>query len=320
MQGPLYYDKAQDWISNQNGFRGPDFKLKKPKETFRVLTIGGSAVGGGLSEELRKNFQADCPEQKCELIDGGVAGSVSVHELYNLTRWMAYRPDLIIVYDGWNDVYYSHYTSDRYQEQYQMTSRLIRKWHKPSHALIRSSYFIEGAIGARSKLRKFFEKPLYAAEPLDETLKISWMGGMTVTNLNGNTPQDHFSKIYQQNLTAMADTAEKANVPIVFILQPSLTTVGLKQGFNETGKQIINQLKPKAQDDWMKASDFFFPLAQKAQRQARQYHGKPFYDFNTDPGIRQEYFHDLVHLTQEGNIWAAGRIFEIYKKEKIVSL
>ena len=138
--GPALNESVEDGKKrpkNNLGFLGPDFSIKKPRDTFRVLTIGGSAMSGELSKALRVELARNCPNKSCEVIDGGVPGSVSAHELNNLTRWLAFKPDLVIIYDGWNDVYFSHYAADAYVNESRSVNRRTRKWRAaPVHAKV----------------------------------------------------------------------------------------------------------------------------------------------------------------------------------------
>ena len=136
-------DEKELYPINRFGFLGPEFKIKKPKNTFRVLVIGASAASGELSRALRRELDRQCPVKSCEVIDGGVPGSVSAHELYHLQRWLAYSPDLVIVYDGENDVYYSHYAAQSYLDETKAVLRRARRWHRIDYWFIRHSYAVQ---------------------------------------------------------------------------------------------------------------------------------------------------------------------------------
>ncbi|MEX0702410.1 MAG: SGNH/GDSL hydrolase family protein [Planctomycetales bacterium] len=103
-----FYENQPGWRPasiNSLGFRGPELDATKTRP--RVVLLGGSAAYGlGVDEEetflalLRRRF----PEY--EFINAGVNGYLSVHELgATVFRVLDLEPDLIIAFDGWNDIY-----------------------------------------------------------------------------------------------------------------------------------------------------------------------------------------------------------------------
>jgi len=94
---------------NSLGFRGGE--IQKEKETFRIFVVGGSTVfGGGSSSDettisgyLQEFFDNDI-ENKIEVINAGISGANSVREEFLIKNYLLeLKPDLIIIYDGWND-------------------------------------------------------------------------------------------------------------------------------------------------------------------------------------------------------------------------
>lgn len=96
---------------NNFGFREIDFDEKKSDNVFRVIAIGGSTTFGSgaigsqtypfiLQEIFNKN-----PELNVEVINLGISGGWSYTEVKLINqKAINFEPDLIIVYDGWNDV------------------------------------------------------------------------------------------------------------------------------------------------------------------------------------------------------------------------
>jgi len=98
---------------NSHGFRGPEFSAIKPSDTYRIFMVGGSTMvgSGGSSDEtsipgiLQKMFDSDSSVQKIEVINAGIAGENSDSELLLIQEKLrVLSPDLVIVYDGWNDL------------------------------------------------------------------------------------------------------------------------------------------------------------------------------------------------------------------------
>ena len=96
---------------NNQGFRGEDFDEEKNENVFRVITIGGSTTfGSGVKDDqtysylLQEIFNRN-PEVNVEVINLGIAGGWSYTEIELINeKAINFEPDLIIVYDGWNDV------------------------------------------------------------------------------------------------------------------------------------------------------------------------------------------------------------------------
>ena len=98
---------------NTLGFRGPEFSEIKPPNTYRIFMVGGSTMfgAGATSDETtipgylqqflnEKNFEFDI-----EVINSGIQGADTNTELNLIEqKLIRFSPDLIIIYDGWNDL------------------------------------------------------------------------------------------------------------------------------------------------------------------------------------------------------------------------
>ena len=98
---------------NSLGFRGDEFSKIKPDETYRIFMLGGSPMFGygatsdettipGFTQKIfdEKDFGFDI-----EVINSGSQAADSNKELKLVKeRLIPFSPDLIIIYDGWNDL------------------------------------------------------------------------------------------------------------------------------------------------------------------------------------------------------------------------
>jgi len=112
---------------NSLGFRGPEFSEIKPPNTYRIFMVGGSTMfGSGESSGettipaiLQKMFDSDSFVQKIEVINAGISGGNSDSELRLIEeKLLTLSPDLIVIYDGWNDLradYPVGYTKDAWE-------------------------------------------------------------------------------------------------------------------------------------------------------------------------------------------------------------
>ena len=107
-------DQSTDSITiNTLGFRGAEFSETKPPNTYRIFMVGGSTMfgAGATSDEttipgyLQQHLNEKNLGFDIEVINSGIQGADSNTEL-NLVKQKLVRfsPDLIIIYDGWNDL------------------------------------------------------------------------------------------------------------------------------------------------------------------------------------------------------------------------
>jgi len=94
------------------------YQVPKPNDVFRVIVLGGSTVEGdgslGSTTTLPAKLQdilwgryksAKRPQSRIEVINAGVGGYFSTQELlFYISELRRFQPDLIISYNGWNDL------------------------------------------------------------------------------------------------------------------------------------------------------------------------------------------------------------------------
>ena len=97
---------------NSEGFRGEEFSKEKSSDVYRIFVVGGSTIlGAETSSEtsipsiLQKMLEIKNPDKKIQVINAGISGGNSLTELELISsKIVNYNPDLIIMYDGWNDL------------------------------------------------------------------------------------------------------------------------------------------------------------------------------------------------------------------------
>jgi lysophospholipase L1-like esterase len=110
---PTYgYDDGLD-RHNAFGFRGDDVSIDKPESIYRIVAIGASTTYStsvdsyeeSYPEEL-EHYLNDNGYSNVEVINAGVPGYTSHETLINLQlRVLDLEPDLVIIYQGNNDVH-----------------------------------------------------------------------------------------------------------------------------------------------------------------------------------------------------------------------
>jgi lysophospholipase L1-like esterase len=97
---------------NTLGFRGPEIAPEKPRGTTRIFAIGDSTTFGlsgencPYPEQLQRLLDNQYGLGRFEVINAGVEGYGTDYALRLLeTRIVPLKPDLVLVYVGWNDLY-----------------------------------------------------------------------------------------------------------------------------------------------------------------------------------------------------------------------
>jgi lysophospholipase L1-like esterase len=97
---------------NARGFRGPDIGVPKPPGVFRIVALGGSTTYGDQIPKWEDAYPAQLQSilrgshPSVEVINAGVPGYSSWEMLISFEfRLLDLEPDLLIVYEGINDVY-----------------------------------------------------------------------------------------------------------------------------------------------------------------------------------------------------------------------
>ncbi len=95
---------------NSMGLRGDGISLEKQKDVIRILMLGGSTTFGYYSLDddstipsfLQKKLN-ESSDVTFEVINGGHWSAASAFETKFLENNLELQPDIVIVYDGWNE-------------------------------------------------------------------------------------------------------------------------------------------------------------------------------------------------------------------------
>ena len=105
--------ESQSITINSLGFRGGEFSVEKPNSVYRIFLLGGSTMFGygATSDEttipgyVQEFFQNNYEGIDLQVINAGIQGADSFAELNLIeTKLLNYSPNMIIIYDGWNDL------------------------------------------------------------------------------------------------------------------------------------------------------------------------------------------------------------------------
>ena len=96
---------------NSYGFRGNEFQEQKHDVDFRIFAVGGSTTFGGAADDdetwpayLQQIINEKITGKKIEVINAGISAGTSKTGFDMIkNKLLSFDPDLIIMYDGWND-------------------------------------------------------------------------------------------------------------------------------------------------------------------------------------------------------------------------
>ena len=104
-------EKKSSYVINNEGLRGIEINTKKIDD-YRIIVVGGSTIfGTGVEEDetipyyLENKFKLTNLDKDVDVINAGIPSAWSETEknlIYQ--KLLSFNPDLIIVYDGWNDL------------------------------------------------------------------------------------------------------------------------------------------------------------------------------------------------------------------------
>lgn len=96
--------------TNSIGFRDDEFILPKPEDVFRIVCIGSSTTEEGPSnaetypKKLERMLRSSNLGRKVEVLNCGIPGMTSGAQVLAFPEIIALEPDLVVVYEGVNDV------------------------------------------------------------------------------------------------------------------------------------------------------------------------------------------------------------------------
>ena len=141
--------------TNSNGFRGAEWPRGPDPSQLRLAVLGGSSVFLGTTDDLTiagivaRALEARSGRQVVP-INAGIGGANSTQELVLLeTQLVDLRPDIIVVLDGFNDVYgplwydrrvgypYNYLVMDRAWESYTSTDNALVRLVRSSRLVAR---------------------------------------------------------------------------------------------------------------------------------------------------------------------------------------
>jgi lysophospholipase L1-like esterase len=232
---------------NSLGYRNNDFPLEKPTGVYRIVALGGSSTYDIRIEDNDKTFTAQLEKllkdkygyKNIQVINAGVPGYNSWEILTNLEfRVLDLDPDLVIIYEGTNDVHARLVEPSSYRGD---DSGRRQTWQVPPVALWEQSAFLRVLSRTMNFTRQvsvddFVSSPTYLSWPYE--YRLSEDGVDPIEILKENPP------VYlRRNLENMIAIAREHGVEIMFATwaySPYLNDYASKssyqQGFEENNQ------------------------------------------------------------------------------------
>ena len=97
---------------NSQGLRSPEFVMDKPNDVYRIIAVGGSTTFGlGVEDSfswpalLQKSLNDLETSKRIEVLNAGVPAATSLQNMNHINQKLInFSPDLIILYEGTNDM------------------------------------------------------------------------------------------------------------------------------------------------------------------------------------------------------------------------
>ena len=202
----IHYEPNQktDTVTiNSHGFRGEEIEQEKTDDKeYRIFMLGGSVLYGifatsdnttipGYLQEFYNEFTTD---RDVRVINAGVNGHESFAETYIVkNKIIDLNPDLIIVFDGWNDLgapLEREYKEPKGMEQLEQYSLVIRKYYK--------------TIDFYEFIERVWEKQI----------------GENKRETNDDGTANQKSELWKSRWKEICELGEKENFKVIIVLQP----------------------------------------------------------------------------------------------------
>jgi len=217
---------------NSENFRGDEIERKKSDEEFRIFILGGSTVLNSstpynelFSKLLQDKLAKEFPDKKIVVINAGNDGFTSEHSVIQyLFKIKDFYPDLIVMWQGINDWYYSCKSPNSYGEYrndysnfYSATSNMVfaRFLEKPIVSLNLISV---------NRMLDFSQKNFYSDILRFVESKNKYLG---IYSNPDKYEFYNFSKFpslnaYERNMSEMIKITDSDEVPLILANQATL--------------------------------------------------------------------------------------------------
>ena len=200
---------------------------------YRVIILGGSTVEGDGAEDISSNLASHLKKRlskrisNIEVINAGVGGYRSRQQLlYYITELYLYNPDLVIFYDGWNDLQFARETTYNMSELTTNTTAT----NLSNNILLKNSYSTIASIKRTFFLTFHSFSNLISGTGFGEILRRFSYIFNNKKQKEDNTQQkinyEKAAKSHILNINYAIMFSEKNNISFAYFLQPLMGVDG----------------------------------------------------------------------------------------------
>lgn len=295
------------------GFRGEEIRKNKPKGTYRIFILGGSTV---LNAEtpyeqsaprlLEKLLQKKYPNQKIEVINAGVDGYTSEHSLIQyLFKIRDFHPDMVIMWHGINDWYYSCSPSERAYGSFQGDyTHFLGADAQMTFNNFRPPPLISFKLLTYDFLLKFIQDNWYS-DIINITKKNHpFQGYYTDATKNKQYDMKSYASLdsYKRNVQELIDATKADHVTLILGDQANLYSNNLTA--EEKSKlyfPVMQCTRPDGKYPNLSSMVTAMNTFNNAIKSVAQENNVPFVALSAQVPKNLDYFTDDVHYTTAGN-------------------
>jgi lysophospholipase L1-like esterase len=289
-----------------HGERDFHYGLSHSGQRYRIIIVGGSTVLGWGSGTPNQNLPAYVDRSLgrdrsngYKIINAGVSGYNSRQEfLYIASELVQYRPDLLIVSDGWND-------ESAAEQDSPIPNERINLFKTPRHLLMESP--LTASYSVLGSLQLFVGNVKARIRTAMHHTGIYWL----VTRLTPHIiqkPELNYNparvQMYESNLVNVLNLAGRKGIRVALFLQPIMWIDGRTPTLDETRR---------AAPDLHSARQAFYEQARHLFDRLKEQHQRPGQVCIEDlsqalKDTATTIYHDSGHLLGAGNKIVADEI------------
>jgi lysophospholipase L1-like esterase len=312
-----HHQRGVAHYTNEDGFRvpAPGYRIARthPPGQLRIAVLGGSAVQMGSTWEdtlpgsLRAVLRKAEPGRDIEVINGGIVSAISRQSVAELVFTVSpYQPDVVIVYDGYNDLFLpiTYESRPNYPYNFQTMEDAWNAWRDER----------QDSLWRLMLSRSYVFNLLSRAAPANTAAQAAegfYMGANALRPQqaidNPALVKEHVAR-YLDNWRTVIALAAAYHYRPVCVLQP---TAGLDRAWASAYIAHGFAMRKDDADRWVAAFALFY---QEADRQVRalqaQYPGVHIVSMAGQHLPARSSFWDLVHVYDEVNTDIATRIYQ----------
>lgn len=307
--------------TNADGFRVPSAEYQipksKPEGQLRIAFLGSSAVELGSSYEttlpgaLRAVLRERYPGRDIEVINAGIQSSVSRQSIMQLVfTLLPYEPDIVILYDGVNDIGLPLTYESRanfpynFQTMQEAWDDYRQDYEQPLWQLLLNRSRVYATLRAQ------FGDPGETTSANTVVLGLNKAPNAVTPDYVMYTPEfvEQHIAAYLSNWRQLIELSEAFHYVPVCILQP---TGGLERDYALPLTMRDFGLEEEVANEWI---DAFAVLYEESDKQIEQLKSeqpdRAILNLRSYLTPSKDHFWDLVHVYDETNRKLADRIYE----------